>query len=81
MNETQQEWRYMGRQQDDVYDVMKDQEWHTLEEVATAVNGRQTSVSACIRNFRKEKHGGYAVDRKRENGEYLYRLVLNRDAV
>jgi hypothetical protein len=80
MNEIQQEWRYMGRQQDEVYDVMKDQEWHTLEEVSTAVDGRQTSVSACIRNFRKESYGGYVVERKRENGEYLYRLLLHKDS-
>jgi len=80
MNEIQQEWRYMGRQQDDVYDVMKDQQWHTLAEVATAVDGRETSVSACIRNFRKASHGGYVVERKREDGEYLYRLLLGKDS-
>lgn len=78
-NEKQQEWRHTGKQQHDVYNVMKDQQWHSLEDVYSKVGGRQTSVSACIRNLRKEAYGGFIVERARENGEYLYRLSLRTD--
>lgn len=74
-NEKQQEWRHTGKQQLDVYNVMKDQQWHSLEDVYRKVGGRQTSVSACIRNLRKQNYGGFIIERAREDGEYLYRLL------
>lgn len=73
----------------DVYEVMKDGGWYTLEDIQglAATNTRaagekkwhsQAGISARIRDFRKEKFGGYSVERRRTRhpGLWEYRLVL-----
>lgn len=59
-----------------VYDVMRDGQWRTLSEIATlAGNSTEASVSARLRDFRKEKYGSLAVERERvAGGLYRYRL-------
>lgn len=62
-----------------VFSVMSDGNWHRLSELANKCEGSETSVSARIRDMRKDKFGGFQVDRKRhatQKGLWLYRLVL-----
>lgn len=53
-----------------------DQEWHTMQSIAAAINAPEPSVSAQIRNLRKDKHGGYVIERRRVNNTYEYRVDI-----
>lgn len=63
-----------------VYDVMADGNWHRLSELANRAKGSEASVSARVRDLRKEKFGGFQVERKRhqtQKGIWLYRMIIN----
>lgn len=50
--------------------------WWTLAELAKATDYPESSISARIRDLRKEKFGGYTINRKRvSGGTYAYRMV------
>ena len=62
-----------------VFRAMSDGNWHRLSELAYKCQGSEASVSARIRDLRKDKFGAFQVDRKRHEkvkGLFLYRLVL-----
>ena len=61
-----------------IYDCMSNGMWYTLKEVSEITGAPEASASAGIRNLRKERFGGFTVDREHiSNGLYKYRL--NRD--
>jgi hypothetical protein len=60
---------------------MKDGCWRTLSEIRTVIQrGTEASISARLRDFRKEKFGGFKVERRHRgeetNGLWEYSLVL-----
>jgi hypothetical protein len=60
-----------------VWRFMFDGQWHMLAEISAAVDAPEASVSARLRDFRKEKFGGYIVERQRipnGNGLHIYRI-------
>ena len=60
-----------------VFDAMKDGYWVSLEDIARLANAPGASVSARLRDLRKEKFGGYTVHRKNKGGGlWLYRLEV-----
>tara|TARA_R100000808_G_C2153807_1_gene164358 strand:- start:5092 stop:5403 length:312 start_codon:yes stop_codon:yes gene_type:complete len=63
-----------------IYDLMKDGNWRSLDEISMRTAAPHASASAQLRNLRKLKFGGHTVDRTRagdrERGFYKYRLVL-----
>lgn len=62
---------------------MSDGCWHTLAEIAEAVEAPEASVSARLRDLRKKKFGGHTVERERiegGNGLWRYRVFLNQIA-
>jgi hypothetical protein len=62
-----------------VFDAMKNGHWYTLRQLSVRTGGSEASVSARIRDFRKEKFGEYEVLRKREDsGLHYYRLVVGQ---
>jgi len=62
-------------QLDAVRMFMWDSDWHTLDQIATAVGHPPASVSARLRDLRKSKFGGFIVDRQYvERGLFQYRL-------
>ena len=65
----------------DVFEVMKDGQWRTLDEIAHATGHPTTSVSTRVRDFRKPKFGGHTVERRprgeRSRGLFEYRLVID----
>ena len=65
-----------------VFAVMRDGKWRTLEEVSTIVVAPEGSVSARLRDFRKDKFGGHEVERRRrgdeERGLWEYRVETNK---
>jgi hypothetical protein len=44
--------------------VMRDHQWHTLDGVATITGDPPASVSARLRDLRKDKFGGLAIERR-----------------
>ena len=58
-----------------VYRLMDDGHWRTLDEIVCGTGDPHASVSAQLRNLRKEKFGGHIVDTQYiDNGLYEYRL-------
>ena len=64
--------------------VLKNGQWITLRMLAHAVGGSEASVSARIRDMRKEKFGGFHIERRRDpkdpsSGVWQYRLIIPFD--
>ena len=61
--------------------LMLDGRWRTLAEIADKTGGSEAAVSARLRDFRKDKFGGHAVDRRRRGqaarGLHEYRLIAS----
>lgn len=65
-----------GRQLSLVWDIVRDGTWHTLSELAESLNIPEQSVSARLRDLRKDEHGGWTVRRRRNgNGKFAYRVT------
>lgn len=61
----------------DIYGLMKDGQWRTLEGIAHTTGHGAASVSAQLRNLRKPRFGGHTVNRRHiQHGLYEYQLVL-----
>ena len=61
-----------------VWNVMKDQEWHTLPEIAIRTGDPEASISAQLRHLRKKRFGQHDVQKEYiENGLYRYKLLIN----
>lgn len=60
-----------------VYTVMMPGEWMTLKEIAEATGDPEASVSARLRDLRKQAFGSHQVDRRRRGngGTWEYRMV------
>ena len=59
-----------------VYFCMIDGQWRTLAEIESRTKDPQASISAQLRNLRKERFGSYIINRRRrENaGTFEYQL-------
>jgi hypothetical protein len=58
-----------------VFNVMADNQWRTLGELAAATNAPEASVSARLRDLRKPKFGGLTVEsRFLTRGLWAYRI-------
>jgi len=57
--------------------LMGDGKWRPIAQIAQAVGGSEAGTSARLRDLRKQKFGGHAVERRRvQGGVYVYRLVV-----
>lgn len=66
----------LGRQLDVVRCLMLDGRWRTLGQIEECTGYPQASVSARLRDLRKPRFGGYAVERQRRSpGTYEYRVT------
>lgn len=62
-----------------VRDAMLDGEWWTLRALSDRCGGSEASVSARIRDLRKEKFGSYRIDHEHVGGGlWRYRMVRER---
>lgn len=70
----------LNKQADDVWRIMRDGRWHTLSGLSRLTGHPEASVSARLRDFRKERFGSHVVERERLTaGLWRYRLVPNPD--
>lgn len=68
----------LNKQARAVWRVMRDGNWHTLEEIERVTGHPQASVSARLRDFRKPKFGGHTVERHNlGHGLWIYRVTPN----
>lgn len=60
----------------DVITFMRDGLWHSVTQIAATTQHPEPSVSAQLRNLRKDRFGGHTIERKYAGGGlYLFRLV------
>ncbi len=61
--------------------LMGDAEWRTLFEISAVTRDPEQSISARLRDFRKERFGGHTVNRRRRGegrrGVFEYQLILH----
>jgi hypothetical protein len=66
----------LAKQFNAVKTAMFDGQWHTLAELSEIAHASDAAVSARVRDLRKEKFGGYTVERLYiRNGIWAYRIV------
>jgi hypothetical protein len=58
---------------------LRDGEWWTLRRLAQATGDPEASISARLRDLRKERFGSHLIERRYvERGLFQYRLVLGQ---
>jgi hypothetical protein len=71
------DYHRLNRQARRVFDAMADGAWRSLREIADETGDPEASVSARLRDLRKQRFGGLRVERRREHGgTWVYRVVL-----
>jgi hypothetical protein len=56
---------------------MADGDWRTLHEISARTSDPLQSISARLRDFRKQKFGGHTLERRNiSGGLFEYRLVV-----
>jgi len=61
-----------------IWDVVCDEKWRTLREIANLTGDPEASISAQLRHLRKPRFGGHTVERQHiEGGLYKYRLLIS----
>ena len=71
----------LKKQRERVWAVMISHDWVTLSEIASKTGDPEASISASLRDFRKEKYGFHTVMKRprgaRQRGLWEYKLVEN----
>lgn len=70
----------LGRQALRLFDTMKSGYWWSLYELAKFTGDPEASLSARMRDFRKNRFGAHTIERRRRveaGGTWEYRLVVN----
>lgn len=69
--------RRLAGQHSRVMALMRDGRWRTLKAIAAATHDPEASISARLRDLRKDRFGGHGVERRYiERGLFEYRLIL-----
>ena len=69
----------LNQQCTDVWAYMRDGRWHTLRAISQATGHPEASVSARLRDYRKQRFGSHTVERisLHPRRVHIYRLVPN----
>ena len=66
----------LRKQHEVIREYMLHRSWQTLQEIATATGFPEASVSAQLRHLRKQRFGGYRVEKQRRTeGTWEYRVL------
>jgi len=65
-----------------VFEYMRNGKWMTLFEIADSINEPESSVSAQMRNLRKDRNGNHTIEKQRrgESGTWEYKLIVNHSS-
>lgn len=74
-HQTEDEIR-LTKQLQGVYNCIRDGGWQTVKEIADKTNYPQPSISAQLRNLRKEKFGGMNVQGRYRSGTRIFEYKL-----
>lgn len=70
--------RRLAKQYGSVFDLMRDGQWRTLDEISRLTGAPTHSASARLRDMRKKRHGSHTVLREYvSKGIFRYRLIEN----
>ena|SRR5436305_12097121 len=69
----------LNKQAQDVWRAMRDGCWRSLKTISLITGHPEASISARLRDYRKDRFGSHFVDRERieDSGLFRYRLVPN----
>jgi hypothetical protein len=73
-----QDYVRLNAQAQRVWDQMEDGKWYTLAHLSRATSDPEASISARLRDFRKNKFGSHTVKRRRVNSTGLWEYQLVR---
>jgi len=63
-----------------VFDAIKNGNWYTLDEIHSITKDPHASISAQLRNLRKEKFGSHVIEKRpkgnRSNGLWEYSMEI-----
>lgn len=66
----------MDRMIDRVRRLMLDNQWRSLDYIASTAGGKRDSVSSLMRQLRNPKHGGFNVEKRYDDiGVWVYRIA------
>lgn len=75
----------LTNQIDKIKNLMMDGLPRTLDEIEAAIKEPQASISAQLRNLRKQRFGGHTVLRQRrddpQKGLFEYQLIINKTPI
>ena len=67
-----------------VFEYMRNGKWYTLHEISSSINEPESSVSAQMRNLRKDRNGKHTIEKRRrgepKNGLWEYKLIPNHSS-
>ena len=68
----------LGNQLNKIFELMKDAEFRTLEQISLITNVPTPSVSAQLRHLRKQRFGSHIINKKNFGGGlFMYQLIIN----
>ena len=71
------DFKRLNKQLQIVFQTMQDGRWRSLYEISTLTGFPEQSVSARLRDLRKEKFGSHTVNRQRvTEGTFKYQLTV-----
>jgi hypothetical protein len=74
--EASKDQQRLSRQLRGVYEAVRVPGWYTLRQLSEIAHASEASVSARLRDLRKDKFGGFTIERRRVSGGlFEYRLV------
>ena len=69
----------------DIFNLMRDGVWRTLDEINSSTGHPHASISAQLRHLRKHKFGSHVVSKrhrgKKTSGYYEYQLLVNKNPI
>ena len=67
-----------------IFNYMKGERWLTLETISESTSIGESSVSAQLRNMRKDRFGGHTIEKRRKgertSGLWEYKLIINESS-
>ena len=66
----------LDNQHAEVWELMRDGEWRCLRDISLLTGHPEASISARLRDFRKDRYGAHVVDRRHvQGGLWEYRVT------
>ena len=73
----EKDYKRLNKQMLRVFTAMFGTGWKSLAMISNHTHDPESSVSARLRDFRKQQFGGHAVGRMRQGNTYFYKLAWN----